>query len=84
MVWSPIVSLQNILCARANFKNLYNSTWIFVLLGDLYDFNDQKWDLTGPRIVRQQDFWYAMGMTVFIAIPWVTVRKVKVEIEIVS
>ncbi|KAF8998922.1 hypothetical protein BDQ17DRAFT_1247031 [Cyathus striatus] len=60
------------------------STWIFVILGDSYDLKTHSWNPNGVQIIRQQTFWYSLGMTVFILIPWVTVRKVKVECEIPS
>ncbi|KAJ7076832.1 hypothetical protein B0H15DRAFT_790089 [Mycena belliarum] len=60
------------------------STWVFVVLGDSYDLTTRSWDPNGIRLIRQQDFWFAMGMTIFITIPWVTLRKVPVTIEVPS
>ncbi|EJF57564.1 hypothetical protein BD309DRAFT_969522 [Dichomitus squalens] len=60
------------------------STWVFVVLGDSYDLDTHSWNPDGVRVIRQQDFWYAFGMTVFILIPWFTVREVKVDIEVPS
>ncbi|OCB85780.1 hypothetical protein A7U60_g7132 [Sanghuangporus baumii] len=60
------------------------STWVFVVLGDIYDPDTRKWDPNGTHMIRQQDFWFVFGMTVFILIPWFTVREVKVDIEIPS
>ena len=54
------------------------------LAGNIYDTADQKWDLNGSHLIRQQDFWFAFGMTVFVILPWFTVRQVKVDVEIVS
>ncbi|KAG7091017.1 hypothetical protein E1B28_010079 [Marasmius oreades] len=59
-------------------------TWVFVVLGDSYDLNTRSWNPDGLRVLKQQDFWFAFGMTVFIIIPWLTVREVKVEVEIPS
>jgi hypothetical protein len=59
------------------------STWVFVVLGDSYDLHTHSWNPNGLHIIRQQDFWFTFGMTVFILIPWFTVRKVKVDVEIV-
>ena len=53
-------------------------------IGDIYDPVTRKWDPSGSHVIRQQDFWFVFGMTVFILIPWFTVREVKVDIEIVS
>jgi len=60
------------------------STWVFVVLGDSYDLKTHSWNPNGLHIIRQQDFWFTFGMTVFILIPWFTVRKVKVDVEIPS
>lgn len=59
------------------------STWVFVVLGDSYDLDTHTWD-PSVRVIRQQDFWYTFGMTVFILIPWFTVREVPVDIEVPS
>ncbi|KAJ7039067.1 hypothetical protein C8F04DRAFT_316540 [Mycena alexandri] len=60
------------------------STWVFVILGDSYDVTTHSWDPNGVTLLRQQDFWFAAGMTVFVIIPWLTVRKVPVVVEIPS
>ncbi|TDL23046.1 hypothetical protein BD410DRAFT_787876 [Rickenella mellea] len=60
------------------------STWVFVILGDIYDTETQKWDLSGTHLISQQDFWFALGMTVFVILPWFTVREVKVDVEVPS
>ncbi|KAJ7188638.1 hypothetical protein C8R46DRAFT_1205784 [Mycena filopes] len=60
------------------------STWCFVILGDSWDATSRSWDPDGVTMMRQQDFWFVMGMTVFVIIPWVTVRKVPVVVEIPS
>ena len=54
------------------------------ITGDIYDPDTKSWDLSGTHLIRQQDFWFAFGMTVFVIIPWFTVREVKVDVEIVS
>ncbi|KAF8233328.1 hypothetical protein L208DRAFT_899095 [Tricholoma matsutake] len=60
------------------------STWVFVILGDSYDVNTRSWNPDGRSIVRQQDFWFAAGMTVFLITPWFTIREVEVKVEIPS
>ncbi|KAI9457759.1 hypothetical protein BJY52DRAFT_1374377 [Lactarius psammicola] len=59
-------------------------TWVFTILGDSYNPDTRTWNLSGQHILRQQDFWYAMGMTTFVIIPWVCVREVPVDIELPS
>ena len=36
---------------------------VFTILGDSYNSETRTWDLSGRHILRQQDFWFAMGMT---------------------
>lgn len=51
------------------------------ILGDNYDTNTKRWDWSGGNMIAQQDFWFTLGMTVFILIPWFTVREVKGEAQ---
>jgi len=60
------------------------ATWIFVILGDSYDAVSGTWNPDGGRILRSQDFWFACGMTIFVLIPWFTIREVEVDVEIPS
>ncbi|KAF9050714.1 hypothetical protein BDZ89DRAFT_1098750 [Hymenopellis radicata] len=60
------------------------STWAFVILGDTYNPVTRSWDLDGVHLIRHQDFWFTVGMTVFVALPWICVREVKVDIELPS
>lgn len=59
-------------------------TWIFTLMGDLYDTETKKWVLNGRHVAKQQDFWYVIGMTTWIVLPWICTRHVKVDIELPS
>ena len=36
----------------------------FVLVGDLWNPLTQSWDLSGVGLLRHQDFWFIVGMTV--------------------
>ncbi|KAJ6567117.1 hypothetical protein B0H19DRAFT_1374433 [Mycena capillaripes] len=60
------------------------STWVFVVLGDSYDHTTHTWNPNGRKIIHQQDFWFAIGMSIFVIIPWLTVRRVPVAIEVPS
>ncbi|KAF7793497.1 hypothetical protein EIP86_004609 [Pleurotus ostreatoroseus] len=53
--------------------------WIFVSLSDSAN-PDGTFTPDGNKIVRTQEFWYAVFITVLIGIPWCTIRKVPVEI----
>ncbi|KAF8270331.1 hypothetical protein EI94DRAFT_1698848 [Lactarius quietus] len=57
---------------------------VFTILSDLYDSETQTWNLSVIHIIRQQDFWFVMGMTTLIFIQWLCVREVPVDIELPS
>jgi hypothetical protein len=59
-------------------------TWVYTILTNTYDVTDENWDRSGVYVVRQQAFWYTMGMTLFIILPWICTRKVPVDIELPS
>jgi len=59
-------------------------TWLFVVLGDCYDTTTHAWDIRASTVVQQQEVWYILGVTAFIAWPWMTIRHVPVDIEIPS
>ncbi|PFH52373.1 hypothetical protein AMATHDRAFT_139898 [Amanita thiersii Skay4041] len=60
------------------------STWSFVILFDMWDKENRRWNTSGVHLVRQQDFWFTLGMTVFVALPWFFVREVPIDIELPS
>ncbi|KAF8598529.1 hypothetical protein BDV93DRAFT_534328 [Ceratobasidium sp. AG-I] len=60
------------------------STWIFVILGNGFDSHTGEWTATGYHMISTQEFWFALGMTVFIILPWSFTRRVPVHVEIPS
>ena len=36
----------------------------FVILGDTYNPATRSWNLNGVDLIKHQDFWFTMGMTV--------------------
>ncbi|PKS08485.1 hypothetical protein jhhlp_004868 [Lomentospora prolificans] len=60
------------------------ATWIFVILGNFYDIKLGHWRIDAEFLLSAQEFWFAVFMTVFVLIPWVTLRKVPVTVEIPS
>jgi hypothetical protein len=38
--------------------------WAFVVLGDNYDLETRAWNPDSLHILKQQDFWFALGMTI--------------------
>lgn len=37
--------------------------WVYTILTNIYDATNGNWDRSGVYVVRQQAFWYTMGMT---------------------
>ncbi|CZT52166.1 related to non-ribosomal peptide synthetase [Rhynchosporium secalis] len=60
------------------------STWCFVILGNSYDIKHGEWRHDAHSLLSAQELWFALFMTIFILIPWLTLRKVPVEVEIPS
>ncbi|KAE9365668.1 hypothetical protein N431DRAFT_549769 [Stipitochalara longipes BDJ] len=60
------------------------ATWCFVILGDTYDIKLGQWRTDSHSLLSAQELWFAVFMTIFVLIPWVTLREVPVEVEIPS
>ncbi|CUA67991.1 Vacuolar membrane protease [Rhizoctonia solani] len=60
------------------------ATWIFVILGNGFDPRTGEWTATGYHMISTQEFWFALGMTIFIVLPWTFTRRVPVHVEIPS
>lgn len=60
------------------------TTWTFVILGNTYDTTLGKWRIDANSLLSAQELWFVMFMTVLVLIPWFTLRKVPVEVEIPS
>ncbi|TVY80783.1 Adenylate-forming reductase [Lachnellula suecica] len=60
------------------------ATWSFVILGNQYDLNEGRWRANANSLISTQELWFAVFMTVFVLIPWCTLRKVNVEVEVPS
>jgi hypothetical protein len=60
------------------------TTWVFVILGNTYDSRIGAWRLDANSMLNSQELWFAVFMTVFVLIPWFTLREVPVHVEIPS
>ncbi|KAE8447518.1 hypothetical protein EG329_010648 [Mollisiaceae sp. DMI_Dod_QoI] len=60
------------------------ATWCFVILGNTYDITRGEWRTDAHSLLSAQELWFAVGMTIFVLIPWLTLREVPVEVEIPS
>ncbi|KAK3316857.1 hypothetical protein B0H66DRAFT_306716 [Apodospora peruviana] len=60
------------------------TTWGFVIMGNSYDIKVGEWRSDANSLLSVQEFWFAVFMTIFVLIPWVTLREVPVHVEIPS
>ncbi|KAG2367607.1 hypothetical protein BDR07DRAFT_1326360 [Suillus spraguei] len=59
-------------------------TWVYTIVTNAYDTADGKFDHVGKHVIQQQAFWYTATMSIFIVLPWICTRHVKVDIELPS
>ncbi|KAK2642224.1 hypothetical protein Ddye_023987 [Dipteronia dyeriana] len=56
--------------------------WVFVILTISYDPKTKSYsNQLDSRLIKQQEFWFTLAITVLIIIPWLTVRRVPVKIS---
>ncbi|CAI9292793.1 unnamed protein product [Lactuca saligna] len=56
--------------------------WAFILLTKTYEPETRSYRKdVGSRLVKEQEFWLTLIITILIIIPWVTVRRVAVKVS---
>ncbi|KAA8515149.1 hypothetical protein F0562_018328 [Nyssa sinensis] len=56
--------------------------WAFILLTISFDPKTKSYsNRLGSRLIKQEEFWLTLVITVLIIIPWVTVRRVPVKVS---
>ncbi|KAL2473678.1 hypothetical protein Fot_49414 [Forsythia ovata] len=56
--------------------------WAFITLTISYDPKTKSYsDDIGSRLVKQQEFWFTLAITILIIVPWLTVRRVSVQVS---
>ncbi|GLJ37908.1 hypothetical protein SUGI_0771220 [Cryptomeria japonica] len=58
--------------------------WVFVMLSAAYVPAEKSYRLRGSVLAKKQDFWFTLIITVLIILPWVSVRKVPVQVSVPS
>lgn len=55
--------------------------WAFIILSISYDSKTKSYtnDL-GSRLIKRQEFWFTIAINLLIMLPWMTVRRVPVEV----
>ena len=46
------------------FGTISVTAWLFVVLGEYYNPTTQSMEPSVSRVVTQQEFWFALGMTI--------------------
>nr|XP_016448845.1 PREDICTED: uncharacterized protein LOC107773928 [Nicotiana tabacum] len=60
---------------------LSSLVWAFITLTISYDPETKSYSTEiGSKLIKQQEFWLTVAITVLIIIPWLTVRRVPVKI----
>lgn len=49
---------------RLLFGTISATAWLFVVLGEYYNPTTQSMEPSVSRVVTQQEFWFALGMTI--------------------
>ncbi|XP_057455582.1 adenylate-forming reductase 06235 [Lotus japonicus] len=55
--------------------------WLFILLTISYDPSSKTYDLTISKVIKKQECWLTLAITILIVIPWISVRKVPVSVS---
>ncbi|XP_019168669.1 PREDICTED: uncharacterized protein LOC109164605 [Ipomoea nil] len=56
--------------------------WAFIILTILYDPTTKSYSKEiGSRLIKQQEFWLTVAVTILIIFPWIKVRRVPVRIS---
>lgn len=59
--------------------------WAFVILTISYDPKSRSYsDNLGSKLIKTQEFWFTLTITVAILLPWLTVRRVPVNVSSLS
>ncbi|KAF8364817.1 hypothetical protein HHK36_033208 [Tetracentron sinense] len=58
--------------------------WVFIVLTICYEPIHETYDFRVSKLVNKQEFWLTVAITILIILPWVTVRRVPVEITAAS
>jgi hypothetical protein len=69
---STTVSLGGLVSLYANdnslltvtLTDLFQMTWVFVILGDLYDIKRGEWHTDTHSLLSAQELWFAVFMTI--------------------
>ncbi|CAK8536350.1 unnamed protein product [Lathyrus sativus] len=54
--------------------------WLFILLSISYEPSSKTYHLTISKMVKKQECWFTLAITILILIPWLSIKKVQVHV----
>jgi hypothetical protein len=54
--------------------------WLFIFLTISYEPSSKTYNLTILKMVKTQESWFTLAITIFIIIPWLSIKKVQVNV----
>ncbi|KEH39258.1 hypothetical protein MtrunA17_Chr2g0325451 [Medicago truncatula] len=54
--------------------------WLFILLTISYEPSSKTYHLTILKMVKKQECWFTLAITILIMIPWLSIKKVQVSV----
>ncbi|XP_054789755.1 adenylate-forming reductase 06235-like [Prosopis cineraria] len=64
--------------------SLSSLVWFFIFLFISYDPSSKTYNATISMLIKRQEFWFTVAITILIITPWLTVRKVQVKVSAAS
>ncbi|XP_050878560.1 adenylate-forming reductase 06235 [Lathyrus oleraceus] len=59
---------------------LSSLVWLFILLSISYEPSSKTYHLTISKMVKKQECWFTLSITILILIPWLSIKKVQVHV----
>lgn len=61
MAWPGCRHIDSLAAASADSSQ---ATWVFVILGNIYDITTGKWSSSAHTLLSAQELWFAVFMTI--------------------
>ncbi|XP_031473587.1 adenylate-forming reductase 06235 isoform X2 [Nymphaea colorata] len=55
--------------------------WAFVFLTVSYQLSSNSYSFNSSKLIKTQEFWFTLAITVLIILPWLTVKRVAVRVH---
>jgi len=54
--------------------------WFFILLTVSYEPSSKTYHITVSKMIKKQECWFTLAITILIVIPWLSIKKVQVSV----